>query len=192
MSAHRLSEDAPASFTRAVDSVRAVTFRPELAVDEAPAPVRLAPYALALEAEVGDDDLDLGHGRLVILHDPDGQDAWRGNFRVVIFVKATLETEMAADDMLTTVGWAWVEEAMEDFGAKAAEISGTVTRTTSESFGVIADRPVEGQIEIRASWTALSEDLGAHVQVWAALLSQAAGLPPIAPGVAVIPRNRRG
>lgn len=199
MSAHRLSDDAPASFTRAVESIRAVTFRPEISVDEAPAPVRLAPYALALEAEVGDDDNDLGHGRLVILHDPQGQDAWNGTFRIVLFVKATLETEMAADDMLTSVGWSWLEEALEEHSARAGEISATVTRTTSESFGVIGERPIEGQIEIRASWTAMpgdpgdlrAVDLGSHVRVWEALLAQAAGLPPIAPGITVLPRQRR-
>ena len=42
------------------------------------------------------DDEDLGNGRLVVLHDPEGQEAWEGTFRIVAFVKATLEPEMAA------------------------------------------------------------------------------------------------
>jgi hypothetical protein len=164
--------------------------RPEIHVEEAPAPQRLAPYAIALSAEVEVDDEELGTGRLVVLHDPEGQEAWEGTFRVVAFVKATLEPEMAADPLLAEVGWSWLVEALEAHGAAYASISGTVTRVTSESFGGLADRPLEGQIEIRVSWTPLDPDLAAHARAWGDVLAQAAGLMPLPPGVAQLPRPR--
>jgi hypothetical protein len=178
-------------FEAALYSLRGVRYRPEILVTEAPAPVRLAPHAVALTAEVIDQDLDLGSGRLVVLHDPAGQDAWQGTFRVVAFAKATLEPEMAADPMLAQVGWSWLEEALEENGAAWGAISGTVTRVTSESFGGLSDRPLEGQIEIRASWTPATPDLGPHALAWAAVLAQAAGLLPLPTGITALPRPRR-
>ncbi|CAM5246453.1 hypothetical protein SVIOM74S_05561 [Streptomyces violarus] len=44
-------------------------------------PHRLAPHAYALEAAVVDGEEDLADGRLVLLHDPAGQDAWQGAFQ---------------------------------------------------------------------------------------------------------------
>jgi hypothetical protein len=183
--------DEAAEFRVALASLRQVRLRPEIRLEESPAPQRLAPYAIALSAEVvGSDDEDLGTGRLVVLHDPRGQDAWEGTFRVVAFVRASLEPEMAADPMLAEVGWSWLQEALDAHDANYDELSGTVTRVTSESFGGIADRPLEGQIELRASWTPRDPDLGPHAHAWAEVLGQAAGLIPLPPGVAQLPRQR--
>ena len=182
-------EDA-ADFRLAVASLRDLRVRSEVRIEEAPAPQRLAPFALALSAEVIVDDEELGTGRLVVLHDPQGQEAWEGTFRMVAFVKATLETEMAADPVLTQVGWSWLEEALDAHGARHRALSGTVTRVTSESFGGLSDRPVEGQIELRASWSPLSPDLSRHALAWADVLTQAAGLMPLPAGVAQLPRPR--
>jgi hypothetical protein len=182
--------DEAADFRTALSSLRELRLRPEIVIEEAPAPQRLAPYALALSAEVVSEGEDLGSGRLVVLHDPAGQDAWGGTFRVVAFIKATLEPEMAADPLLAEVGWSWLVEALDSHGAAHENISGTVTRVTSESFGELADRPLEGQIEIRASWTPLDPRLGPHAHAWAEVLGQAAGLMPLPPGVAQLPRPR--
>jgi Protein of unknown function (DUF3000) len=182
--------DEAAEFRLALSSLRDLRFRPEIRVEEAPAPQRLAPYAIALSAEVVLDDEDLGTGRLVVLHDPAGQESWGGTFRIVAFVKATLEPEMAADPLLAEVGWSWLVEALESHGAAHTAISGTVTRVTSESFGGLADRPLEGQIEIRVSWTPTDAHLGPHAHAWAEVLAQAAGLMPLPAGVAQLPRPR--
>lgn len=182
--------DEAADFRVALASLRDLRVRPEIRVEEAPAPQRLAPYALALSAEVVDEDEDLGTGRLVVLHDPEGQEAWGGTFRIVAFVKATLEPEMAADPLLAEVGWSWLVECLEANGAAYDNLSGTVTRVTSESFGGLADRPLEGQIEIRVSWTPLDPQLAPHALAWAEVLAQAAGLMPLQPGVAQLPRPR--
>ncbi len=192
--------DAAADFRAALSSLRELRLRPEIRVEEVPAPQRLAPYAIALSAEVlstpsirpgeEEDDEDLGVGRLVVLHDPEGQEAWQGTFRIVAFVRATLEPEMAADPMLAEVGWAWLVEALDENDAAYRRLSGTVTRVTSESFGDLADRPLEGQVELRASWTPEEPDLIAHARAWAQVLGQAAGLIPPPPGVTQLPRQR--
>lgn len=185
-----IADEGTADFRLAVASLRGLHVRPEVHIEEAPAPQRLAPFALALSAEVVVDDDDLGTGRLVVLHDPAGQDAWEGTFRIVAFVKASLEPEMASDAFLAEVGWSWLQEALDHHGAGYRAISGTVTRVTSESFGALSDRPIEGQIELRASWTPNRADLGAHALAWADVLTQAAGLMPLPTGVAQLPRPR--
>ena len=67
----------PPAFRAAVDALRACRLRPQVEVEPTPAPQRLAPYAYALEAVVVDGDQELADGRLVLLHDPAGHDAWR-------------------------------------------------------------------------------------------------------------------
>jgi hypothetical protein len=182
--------DGAGDFRTALESLRELRVRPEILLEEAPAPQRLAPYAIALSAEVVVDDAELATGRFVVLHDPDGQEGWAGSFRVVAFIKATLEPEMAADPMLAEVGWSWLVEALVGADAGYDNISGTVTRVTSESFGGLSDRPLEGQVEIRASWTPRDAHLGAHALAWADVLAQAAGLVPLPAGVAQLPRPR--
>ena len=184
----------PDSFAAALESLRGVRYRPELNVEESPAPQRLAPHAVALTAEFVEGDEELASGRLVLLHDPDGVESWGGDFRVVTFVKAVLEPDLAADPLLTGVAWTWLQEALESAGPRAA-LGGTVTRVMSESFGTLGERDVSGQVEIRASWTPLGPpaEIGAEAEAWAALLAQAAGLLPLPQGVALLtpsPRSR--
>jgi hypothetical protein len=148
---------------------------------------------VALSADVSspeDPDAELGSGRLVLLHDPAGHEAWQGTFRLVTYVRAELDQDMAADPLLPGVGWAWLTEALGGHGAAFTAASGTVTRVASESFGAIATEPVSAQIEIRASWTPLDEAFGAHLLAWCDLLCTTAGLPPETPGVVTLPRRR--
>lgn len=181
----------PPAFAEALASIRGVALRPELLLEETPAPTRLSPFALALQAEVVLDDEEAASGRFVLLHDPEGQEPWDGDFRVVTFAKGTVELDMASDPMLTAVAWSWLEEALDTRGASYRAESGTVTRTASESFGAISDRPPSGDVEIRASWTPTSSDIGPHLQAWCDVLAQVAGLPPLPPGVATLHPHRR-
>lgn len=155
---------------------------------EAPAPQRLAPYSVAFGAEVVVDDEELAEGRLVVLHDPQGQETWEGEWRVVIFAKATLEPDMASDPMLAEVGWAWLEEALAATGAELTAFGGTVTRTQSVPFGAMAGRPAKGELELRASWTPTDEELDRHASAWLTVLATLAGLSPLPDGVAPIGR----
>jgi hypothetical protein len=125
-------------------------------------------------------------GRFVVLHDPAGQDGWRGDTRVVAFVSADVEAEMAADPALAQVGWSWLTDSLQDRDASHTAAGGTVTRTVSCRFGQIEDADEVSEVEVRASWTPLPDrdgtmDLGVHLLAWCDLLCATAGLPP--PGV---------
>jgi hypothetical protein len=186
---------APPDFETALLSLRGHRMRPELHLEEVPAPTRIAPYALALTGEVNaaprtmDPDAMLGHGRFVVLHDPAGQEAWHGTFRVIVLAKARLEEELGADPLLGEVGWTWLTDALTEAGAGYHHLSGTVTRVLSETFGGLELRGGEVEIEVRASWTPTTPDLGPHLKAWAALTCQAAGLEPLPENVTSL--NRR-
>ncbi|MFE9023434.1 DUF3000 domain-containing protein [Streptomyces sp. NPDC007808] len=192
------SSTAPPAFRAAVDALRGSRLRPQIEVEQTKAPQRLAPYAYALEATVVDGDQDLADGRLVLLHDPDGHDAWHGAFRLVTLVRAELEPEMATDPLLPDVCWSWLTGALQARGLSYGEPSGTVTRASSHYFGGLAERPAASQIEIRASWTPREglggvPDTAAHLASWCDLLAQVAGLPPAGPGdasVVTLPQRR--
>ncbi|WP_329137552.1 DUF3000 domain-containing protein [Streptomyces sp. NBC_01476] len=179
-----LGDEAPFPFRHAVEGLRAARVRPEVRIEDTAAPRRLAAYAYALEATVLADGEELADGRLVLLHEPDGQEAWHGDFRLVTLVRAELEPEMAADPLLPEVSWSWLTGALTSRGAGFAEPSGTVSRASSHYFGAIGDRADDTQIEMRASWTPLDRpagggpDVAAHLAAWCDLLCQCAGLPP--------------
>lgn len=193
---HPESGAGPAEFRAAVASMRSAACRPEVFCEEMPAPQRIAPYSSALSADVTVDDVDLGTGRLILLHDPAGNDAWNGTFRCVAYARAEIDPELIADPMLAAVGWSWLSEALDAHGAAYAEMSGTVTSVSTESFGGMSDEEGTAQIEVRASWTPVAKDdqpldVGPHVEAWAELLCTSAGLPPVPEGVTAIP-SRRG
>ena len=179
------AHDAWPSIEAAVDAARrSREIRPDISLDDVPAPIRLAAHGLAIAGEIlGADDGELAHGRLVLLHEPGGQPEWRGNTRVVVFAKATLEPDLAVDPLLLDVGWDWLLESLEARACAVQALSGTVSRTGSQAFGDLAGRPAEGAIEIRASWTITPEASAASLLAWCDLLSTTAGLPPLGDGV---------
>lgn len=201
------------SFAAVAARLRAAVPRDEVTLEEIPAPTRLAPQAIAFAAEVSDGEKEVASGRLVLLHDPDGQEGWAGDTRLVTLVQAPVEPEMAGDPLLGEVAWGWLGEALASRGAATHAAGGTVTRTTSSRFGDLArsasdDGPAstapglaeealaeEAEVELRASWSpgasgersGLEEDLVAHLAAWCDLLCAVAGLPP--PGVSALPRQ---
>ena len=176
------------TFDQLIEEVRHAPLRPEVTTEEVPAPLKLAPYSLAVAAEVLEGEDDLSNGRLVLLYDPELVEAWQGNIRLVTFTKARIEPDLAQDPLLTQVGWTWLLDCLKERNAIAKELSGTVTRTSSESYGEIDNHPLPGTIEIRASWT-VEQSLGLHVAAWGDLLCQAAGLQPLPPGMARIKKT---
>jgi hypothetical protein len=189
------SGSIPTAFAAAVDTVRSTLVRPELAVTEIPAPQGLAPFAVALAADVRPSrhpvGSDLGVGRFVLLHDPAEPDAWGGAFRVVCFAQAPLEPEIAVDPFLADVAWSWLIDALRSREAGYIAASGTATKTLSTGFGELSDQGDGAQIEIRASWTPVSTDIAPHVDGWGELLCMLAGLPPTSDGVSLL-SGRRG
>lgn len=180
----------PAEFQEAVAQMHGARLRPEVLCEQMPAPQRIAPYATALSADVTVDGEDIGTGRIVLLHDPAGNDTWNGTFRCVAYARAEVTPELAADPFLAEVAWTWLVEALEAHGADYTAPSGTVTKVASESFGGMAEEGGSAQLEIRASWTPQG-DVGPHVEAWGELLCTAVGLEPVPDGVTALP-SRRG
>jgi len=175
----------------ALDSLQSPTLRPEFSLEEVPAPQRLAPHSIALAVEAIDgDDEELAVGRFIVLHDPEGQDTWDGEFRVVSFVRAPIESDVVTDDLFDEVAWSWLTDALTDAGAQFHNASGTVTRTVSRSFAGLEDRSTETDLEIRASWSPDTEDLSLHLKAWLALVEKSSGLTPLPEGVTALSRKR--
>jgi len=171
-----------------VASLKRCRVRSDVDLETIKAPKRLAPWSHAVGAEVLSGGDSLATGRLVLLGDPASRDAWDGTLRLVTYATAELDVEMARDPLLAEVGWSWLLEALDQYGAHHTAAGGTVTQTTSARFGDLAGPAHVVEIELRASWTPLDDDLGPHLTAWVDLLCTAAGLPP--PGVSVLPENR--
>ncbi|MEU3270833.1 DUF3000 domain-containing protein [Saccharomonospora sp. NPDC006951] len=170
---------APEEFHAAVAALQSVRPRPEVTLEPIRAPQRLAPWAYALGCEtVGPGDVKAS-GRLVLLYDPEGQEAWNGVFRLVVYVRAGLDRELATDPFLPAVGWSWLTDALEASGASWSTLGGTVTETSSARFGDIAGPTRTDDLELRASWTPADTELAPHGEAFCQLMSSYVGLPPV-------------
>lgn len=186
--------DQSPEFAQALIDLRGARLRPEVRLTEVPAPQRIAPYAVALTADVvgsSSDEDELASGRFVLLHDPSAPEPWDGVWRAVTFARAELEPELSSDPMLGEVGWTWLMDALAAHGLEFTAEAGTVTRVVSESFAGLSDRPASVEMEVRASWTPAGGDLGDHLEAWSDLLCTIAGLPPLPEGVIALPGPRR-
>jgi hypothetical protein len=185
-----------APFEQARESIAAARVRNDLIVSEIPSPTQVAPFSLALAGDVRQrihgEDSELGTGRFILLHDPAGQEAWDGDFRVVCFAQAPLETDIGTDPFLAEVTWSWLTDALAVRGAEYTAASGTATTIVSSGFGELAGQGTGAKVELRASWTPTDLDLGKHVEGWSELLCMLAGLPPAAEGVSVLSARRAG
>lgn len=180
-------------FQEAMRDLHAARLRPEVRVTEVPAPQRIAPYAVALTAEVvtSGAEEELASGRFVLLHDPSCPEPWAGEWRAVTFARAELEPEVATDPLLGDVGWSWLVDALDHHDVGYTAEAGTVTRVVSQSYAGLADRAPTVEMEVRASWTPIGPSMGAHLVAWSDLLCTIAGLPPLPDGVIALPGQRR-
>ncbi|MDI6942367.1 MULTISPECIES: DUF3000 domain-containing protein [Microbacterium] len=189
MTGDRARSDA---FAEAEAAVRSATFRGDLTVRDIPSPQGLAPFSIALAADVRPDDhgdSPYGTGRLILLHDPDGQESWGGSWRIVTFAQAPLEPEIGTDPLLADVTWSWLVDALETRGAPYHSPSGTATKILSKGFGALAAEGDGAQIELRASWSPVGS-FRSHVEAWAELVCMLAGLPPGSEDIAVFGARR--
>lgn len=177
--------DVPAAFQAVLDALAGVRARPEIVLEQIPAPQRLAPFAHALGASVserdGDEDVEIASARFIVLYDPDGHETWHGTTRCVGYLSAETDEELVDDTMFSEVAWSWLTDALTESGAAHATVGGTVTRTASTRFGELASPEHSVDVEMRASWTAGDGALDKHLLAWLQVLANAAGLPP--PGV---------
>jgi hypothetical protein len=219
--------DAAATFRSAVSDLEAGMdqqrqARREIVLDNQRPPRKLAPYAAAIGAVVhepvpgggtrsvvpDDADTEIGWGSFVLLYDPAGQTGWAGPFRIIAYIRAELDPEIAADPLIGQVGWSWLTEALDTRTNGYRQVSGTVTRVVTEGFGAKQDQPVTTEFELRASWSPAAvpaaqpgtprpdgapQDLDGHIAAWCDALCAACGLPPLPAGVSALrpPRSRR-
>lgn len=204
--------DAAATFRSAVTDFEAGLdqqrqARPEIDFDSQPPPRKLAPFAAAIGATVHepgpagrsgagtraamahDADTEIGWGSFVLLYDPAGQAGWAGPFRMIAYVRADLEPEIAADPLIGQVGWSWLTEALDARTTGYGSTSGTVTTVVTEGFGTKRGEPVSTGFELRASWSpavlgGAVPEIGGHLAAWCDALCTASGRPPPTPGVA--------
>jgi hypothetical protein len=170
---------APEVFRRAVDSLAGMRTRDEVQFEQIRAPKRLAPWALALSCEaVGPDDA-FASGRFILLHDPESEESWGGQIRVVCYVTAEMDADLGADPLLPEVAWSWLTDALENCTAGTTTLGGTVTRTASVRFGEIDGPSRADDLELRASWTADDDRLAAHGEAFSELMGSTVGLPPV-------------
>ncbi len=77
------------------------------------------------------------------------------------YVQADLDSSEAVDPLLPEVAWSWLVDALTARTDQVRALGGTVTATTSVRYGDISGPPRAHQLELRASWTATTPDLGA-------------------------------
>lgn len=194
------TSDAPELFREAVEAMNAATIRPELSVAPIRPPQRLAAYSYAVGIEMLHPEADTAgvpefsegdaFGRLILLHDPAGDDAWDGSLRLVAYIQADVDSALASDPLLPQVAWSWLSEALEETESGFTALGGTVTCTSSVRYGDISGPPRSHQLELRASWTPLDASISDHVVALAGVLASAAGMLP--EGVADATAHRFG
>lgn len=146
--------NAPQTFRIALNELRESVTRDEIELTEVPAPSKLAPYAVAMAAEIANSAGEvLAVGRFILLYDPEHSDVWDGNFRIVTYIRTSLEQELGEDPLVSEVAWTWIVEALDSASATYRQPGGTATRVLSQGFGML-DRQTETiDLELRASWT---------------------------------------
>jgi hypothetical protein len=153
--------------------------RGEILVEPFQAPRKIATHTFAIQAETEGPQQELATARLVILFEPEGREDWSGKFRIVLQLRMELDPEQARDPFLAEASWSWLVDALETHGAEHSALGGTITVTGSHSFGDLAGREVDDDLQLRASWTPTSTDFAAHAHAFYDLIAEAAGLLPV-------------
>lgn len=180
------TEPAPQPFRDAVESMYAAHVRSEISLGDIRPPKKLAPFSHAVGLEVLHPETEIvpeqsegdAFGRLILLHDPRAEESWSGSMRLVAYIQADMDADVASDPLLPQVAWQWLTEGFESCGAGFSNLGGTVTTTNSVRYGDIGGPPEAFQLEMRASWTADGTDLSPHVEAFSRVLANVAGLPP--------------
>lgn len=182
----------PEPFARALAELEAMHWLPRLKVDKIGSPQRIAPYSVAISAELMGEIDSLSSGRLILLHDPTGNEAWEGTFRLVTYVRSDMDLDMVADPLLPDVAWTWFTDALDGHGCRAHALAGTVTASYGRGFGTM-DHTERADVELRCSWTPILDERNAfapHLAAWQELLGQVAGQPPLPAGVTLLAGRR--
>ncbi len=190
-----MSEDElelmPADVQSALLSIRAATNREELDIEQIDAPTGIAEHSIAFAAVVKSENSDLagslGTGRFVMFWSSEPQENWTTNFRIVIFARSPLESNIASEADSTDVTWDWLTDALAIASAEHSALAGTTTRIVSSGHGMMSSEADHAEIELRASWSPHGTDIGRHFAAWQNVVSVMSGF-TLTPGVGEVHR----
>ena len=103
----------PVDFEELRSRILKYSWSSKLEVREIPAPTRISPFSVAIEGSVIIKGDELGSGRLILLHNPSGSDAWRGTSRFVAMIRAEVDPSMASDPLVGNVAWSWLTDSLD-------------------------------------------------------------------------------
>ncbi|NDH65128.1 MAG: DUF3000 family protein [Microbacteriaceae bacterium] len=174
-------ENVAPEFALAMNSLREALMREEILVTEIEAPGGLAAHSVAFNCDVKASNefqkIDLGTGRFVLLWDEEPQESWGSRFRVIIFAKSPLETDIGSEESSTGITWTWLKESLEYLDAGYSAEAGTTTRVISRGFGALSNQADHAELELRASWSPNDSNVGAHLMAWQNLICMMSGFP---------------
>ena len=126
----------------------------------------------------------------MFLCDPSVPEAWGSAYRMVVFAQAPIDPLMGQDEFLPNVAWSWLIDALDTSWALYSHAAGTTTSVVSTGFGDMESEGSGAQVEVRASWSPTTSDIGPHLEAWSEFVCMLAGFPPTHEGVATLPPNR--
>lgn len=174
-------EGVTAQFAVALQSIEAATTRAEVSLIEIEAPTGLATYSVAFSCDIKPTNehqkIDLGTGRFVLLWDTEPQESWGSNFRIIIYAKSPLETDIGSEDSSTGITWSWLSDALDHLNAGYCAEAGTTTRVISRGFGALSAQSDHAELELRASWSPTDSNIGSHLEAWQNLICMMSGFP---------------
>jgi len=188
-----IDASANADFRLAANSLARANIRNEVIVDQIDAPSNLSRHAIAFACDVkaveGDSSVFRGTGRFIMLWDDAPQESWTNNYRIILYAKSPLETDIGFDDDSAEIAWAWLMTSLEQHGAGVEVAGGTTTRVLSVGHGTLAAQSHHAELELRASWCPTTDDLAGHLEAWIDLICMMSGLSLHGEGVSSIDRR---
>lgn len=173
-----MNQKTPAEFTDALLTLRHAAYDSHVEVSEILAPHGIAPFSAAIRMDCGsleDNSHSGGSGRLVILYDPQEQPGWQGRFRLVTMLSTHVDVDLVTEPLADQVCWSWFTDFLTQADASFFQAAGSVTRSHSASFGELEKRSESAEMELRASWTPLENDLAPHAGAISRLLAMMSG-----------------
>lgn len=173
-----MNQKTPTEFTDALLTLRHAVYDSHVEVSEIPAPRGIAPFSAAIRMDCGaleGNSHSGGSGRLVILYDPQEQPGWQGRFRLVTMLDAHVDVDLVTEPLADQVCWSWLTDFLTQSEASFFQAAGSVTRSHSASFGELEKRSESAEMELRASWTPLENDLAPHAGAISRLLAMMSG-----------------
>ena len=175
-----IDQSANADFRLAANSLARANIRNEVIVDQIDAPQNLSRHAIAFACDVkaieDNSSIFRGTGRFILLWDDAPQESWTNNYRVILYAKSPLETDIGFNDDSAEIAWAWLMTSLEQHGAAVDVAGGTTTRVLSVGHGTLAAQSHHAELELRASWCPTSENLAGHLEAWVDLICMMSGL----------------